>query len=106
MYNYFPLIAVGASIGIFSIAFIVAYALIKDKKTELGFDRNMKDTEIVKRLLVYAKPHAGSFIAAGIVTSPESQSLELQSRLLLKNKSENISLYHHPLFLLKLLLCL
>ena len=67
MYNYFPLIAVGAALGIFSILFVTAYALIKDKKTEMGFDRSVKDSEIIKRLLVYAKPHAASFIIAGLV---------------------------------------
>ena len=32
MREYQPLLFVGAAIGIFSIAFIIAYALIKDKK--------------------------------------------------------------------------
>ena len=67
MYSYYPLIVVGAVIGILSILFIVAYALIKDKKTEMGFDRHIKDSELISRLLVYAKPHIGSFIIAGVV---------------------------------------
>ena len=67
MYSYYPLIVVGAVIGILSILFIVAYALIKDKKAEMGFDRHIKDSELISRLLVYAKPHIGSFIIAGVV---------------------------------------
>ena len=35
---------------------------MKDKKSAIGFDRNMSDKEIAKRLLVYAKPFSGSFI--------------------------------------------
>ncbi|MBR3991431.1 MAG: ABC transporter ATP-binding protein [Clostridia bacterium] len=30
----------------------------------MGFDRNMSDREIIKRLLRYAKPHAGKFVLA------------------------------------------
>ena len=41
--------------------FIIAYVTMKDKKTAIGFDRNMKDTEIVRRLLVYAKPYWKKF---------------------------------------------
>ena len=48
MYEYLPLLIVGAVIGVISILFIVAYALIKDKKEAIGFDRNMKDSEITK----------------------------------------------------------
>ncbi len=62
MKEYFPLLLVGAIIGVLSIVFVVAYLLIKDKKNAIGFERNMKDGEITKRLLVYAKPHVGSFV--------------------------------------------
>lgn len=40
---------------------------MKDKKQAIGFDRHMKDGEIVKRLMRYAKPHAGSFILVGFI---------------------------------------
>ena len=62
MYEYFPLLFVGGIVGLFSIIFTIAYMTIKNKKEEIGFDRNMKDTEIMKRLLRYAKPHIGQFI--------------------------------------------
>ncbi len=67
MYEFYPLIAVGAVIGIISIAFIIAYATMKDKKEAIGFDRNMKDSEIISRLIVYLKPHLGSFIFVLVV---------------------------------------
>ena len=57
MRQYFPLLIVGAVVGAFSTAFIIAYALIKDKKEEIGFDRHMKDSEIIRRLLKYAQPY-------------------------------------------------
>lgn len=62
MREYYPLIVVGAIIGVFTIVFVLAFAFMKDKKTAIGFERNMKDSEIVKRLLVYAKPHWKSFL--------------------------------------------
>ncbi len=67
MYEFYPLIVVGGIIGLFSAIFIFAYAMIKDKKEAIGFDRQMKDTEIAKRLLKYAKPHIKSFVFVLIV---------------------------------------
>lgn len=62
MYEFYPLLIVGAVIGLFSIVFLVAFLSIKNRKEAIGFDRNMKDGEIVRRLLVYAKPYAMRFV--------------------------------------------
>ena len=62
MREYLPLLIVGAIISVFATAFILAYAFMKDKKEAIGFDRDMKDSVIVKRLLKYAKPYAKSFV--------------------------------------------
>ncbi len=62
MYKYYPLLLVGGIVGFFSLIFVLAYIFMKDKKSAIGFDRNMSDKEIVKRLLVYAKPFSGNFI--------------------------------------------
>ena len=67
MNEYFPLLILGAIIGTFSIIFVTAYALMKNKKEAIGFDRNVKDGEIVKRLLTYARPHIRSFILVGFI---------------------------------------
>lgn len=67
MIDYLPLLIVGALIGVVSTIFIIAYALIKDKKKTIGFDRYMKDGEIIKRLLKYAKAHIWSFILVGVL---------------------------------------
>ena len=52
-----PLIYVGIILAVFTVIFLIAFLLIKDKKEAFGFDRNMKDSEITKRLLAYAKNH-------------------------------------------------
>ena len=67
MKEFYPLLILGAIIGTFSLIFILAYALMKNKKEAIGFDRNIKDSEIVKRLLVYAKPHTKKFILVGLI---------------------------------------
>ncbi len=67
MREYYPLLLVGAIVGILSVIFIVAFATLKNKKEAIGFDRNMKDSEIVRRLLQYAKPHWKSFLFVIIV---------------------------------------
>ena len=61
MREYFPLLLTGAFIGVFSTVFLIAYSTIKNKKEEIGFERNMKDSEIIRRLLVYAKPYWKSY---------------------------------------------
>lgn len=63
MRELYPLIIIGAIIGVISIIFIVAYALIKDKKNAIGFDRSMKDSELIKRLLKYARPYTWNFVS-------------------------------------------
>ena len=67
MNEYFPLLFVGGVVGLFSIVFTIAYLTIKNKKEDIGFDRHMKDTEILKRLLRYGKPHIGQFIIVGLL---------------------------------------
>ena len=67
MYEFFPLILVGAIIGVLSVIFLVAYFSIKDKKEAIGFDRHMKDSEITKRLLRYARPYIKNFIFVLII---------------------------------------
>ena len=62
MHEYLPLLIVGAIIGLFAVAFIVAYAAMKNKKEAVGFDRHMDDKEIIKRLMQYAKPFWKDFV--------------------------------------------
>ena len=67
LYNLYPLLVLGGIIGLFSVIFIVAYATMKNKKEAIGFDRHMKDSEIIVRLLRYAKPYAPQFILVGFI---------------------------------------
>ncbi|MBQ6989498.1 MAG: ABC transporter ATP-binding protein [Clostridia bacterium] len=67
MHELFPLFFVGGLVGFFSLVFLVAYMTIRKQKEAIGFDRNMKDGEIVRRLMVYLKPHIKSFILVIVV---------------------------------------
>ena len=67
MHEYYPLLLAGGIIGLISVVLIVAYASIKDKKQAIGFDRHMKDGEIIRRLMHYAKPYTGQFIFVGFI---------------------------------------
>ncbi len=67
MHEFYPLLTVGGVVGFFAAAFILAYALMKDKKEAIGFDRSMKDREIAKRLLKYALPYKAQFGAVLLV---------------------------------------
>ncbi|MCH5278720.1 MAG: ABC transporter ATP-binding protein [Christensenellaceae bacterium] len=67
MREYYPLLVVGGIVGLLSIVLSVAYALVKDKKQSMGFERTMKDGEIVKRLMAYAKPYWRQFVLVGLV---------------------------------------
>ena len=62
--QYLPILIVGAIIGAFTIVFVLAYiALQKHKEKEDDNERHMADSEIIRRLLGYAKPYWKSFVA-------------------------------------------
>lgn len=62
MSEYLPILIVGAIIGVFTIVFLLAYCALKKVKEDPELDRNMPDSEIVRRLLQYAGPYWKSFI--------------------------------------------
>ena len=62
MREYLPLLIIGAIVGTLSVIFLIAYATMKDKKEAIGFDRHMKDGEIVRRLSKYALRQWPSFL--------------------------------------------
>ena len=67
MDKYLPVLIVGAIIGIFTIAFLIAYVKVKQDKTMQEFERNMPDSVIIKRLLGYARPYLGQFILVFVI---------------------------------------
>ena len=62
MANVNPLLLVGAVIGVVTALLVLAYALIKDKKETMDFERTMNDGEILRRLAGYAKPYWAKFV--------------------------------------------
>ncbi len=62
MIEFYPLIVVIAFVVGAALACIIAYRSIKDSKKDIGFERNMNDGEITKRLLAYAKPYWKRFL--------------------------------------------
>ncbi len=89
MMEFYPLLIVGGIVGALSIIFIVAYLSIKDRKEAIGFDRNMKDTEITKRLLRYAKPYTKNFVLV-LVVMIFSIAYDIISPLIIGNIEEMI----------------
>ena len=67
MRDYLPILILGAILGVIATILIIAYATIKDKKTVLGFERHMKDGDIFKRLVNYAKPYKNRFLFVGFL---------------------------------------
>jgi len=67
MDKYLPVLIVGAIIGIFTIAFLVSYIKMKKDKSYKEFERNMSDSQLIKRLLGYGRPYLGQFILVFII---------------------------------------
>ena len=67
MHEYLPILIVGAIIGAFAVFFVAAYAMEKNKKESMGFERHMDDREIVKRLMRYAAPYKKQFALVFLV---------------------------------------
>ena len=70
MANVNPLLLVGAVIGVVTALLVFAYASVKDKKGSMGFERNMADGEIVRRLVQYASAAARSMSSRVASSTP------------------------------------
>ena len=66
MREYLPILIIGAIIGVIATLFIVAYYLLKRSKPQ-DYDRHMKDGEIIKRLMAYAKPYKLQFVGVAVL---------------------------------------
>ncbi|MDY2889305.1 MAG: ABC transporter ATP-binding protein [Candidatus Caccosoma sp.] len=62
-----PLIYVFAILIAFTLIFLIAFIMIKDKKEAFGFERNMKDSELLKRLFAYGKKYTKTFIVVLLI---------------------------------------
>ena len=79
----------GAIIGTLTLIFVIAYATMKNKKEAIGFDRSMKDSEIIRRMGKYIKPYIPEFIVALLVMFI-SVAHDIVSPLLIKRIEEMI----------------
>ncbi len=84
MGEFLPILIVGAIIGVFTLIFTAVFCLEKNKKETMGFDRNMADSEIIRRLLAYARPYWKQF-ALTLVIMLFSIVYDLVSPLLVAN---------------------
>ena len=67
MHEYLPLLIVGAIIGVFTLLFVTAYAVDRRKKQADDRSRTMPDSEIIRRLMAYAKPYWKDFVLTFVV---------------------------------------
>ena len=67
MAEFLPILIVGSIIGAFSIVFILAYVALNKAKEQKEYERNMSDSELVRRLFAYAKPYWKSFLLVLII---------------------------------------
>ena len=68
MREYLPLLIVGAIIGACALVFVLAYVALQRSKEKLDDnERHMADSEIIRRLLIYAKPYWKSFILVFVI---------------------------------------
>ncbi len=67
MHEYLPILIVGAIIGTFTIVFSLAYLALRKTKDPEERERSMTDSEIVARLLGYARPYWKSFVLVFVV---------------------------------------
>ena len=62
MREYLPVLIVGGIIGMFALVFLIAYLVGRRKNVLENRERNMPDSEIIRRLLRYAGPYKGQFV--------------------------------------------
>ena len=62
MREYLPVLIVGGIIGMFALVFLIAYLVARRKNVLENRERNMPDSEIIRRLLRYAGPYKGQFV--------------------------------------------
>ncbi len=96
MYEYFPLLTVGAVVGVLLTVFSVAFFLVKDNTAADTTDRHMKDGTLIGRLLPYARPHAKSFLLVFLLMAL-AISYEIVSPLIVSYIEETVKTPGFPL---------
>ena len=62
MYEYLPILITGGIIGGFTLAFLMAYLAIRNRKYGDNRERSMTDKELISRLAGYARPYWKQFV--------------------------------------------
>ena len=91
MREYLPILIVGGIIGMFTIAFVIARITLNKYLKALQHDRNMKDSQIIRRLLGYGKPYIKQFILVFVIMLL-SIGYDLLSPVLIGNIQDMIKL--------------
>ncbi len=81
MREYLPILFVGAIVGVFSLIFALAWYLDRHRKAAPDFDRHIPDSEIIRRLMKYARPYQKEFLLV-LVIMLASISYDLASPLI------------------------
>ena len=89
MREYLPLLIVGAIIGAFTVVFVLAYAAAKRRKDDMGFERHIPDSEIIRRLAKYAVPYWKDFMLVFFIMAV-SIVYDLVSPLIIGNIEETV----------------
>ncbi len=67
MDEFYPLIIIGATLGVLSTLFLVAYFYVVRKDKRKDTNRKMTDWQLIRRLLAYAKPYTKQFVLVFLV---------------------------------------
>ena len=67
MAEYLPILIVAGVMFVFAVAFVIA-AVLMGKEKAAKQERFMKDSELIRRLLPFAKPYWKSFLLAFVIT--------------------------------------
>ena len=67
MTEFYPLIIVGATVGVLSLLFVIAWFYVRSKKDIKEYERKMTDRQIIRRLLRYSKPYMKEFALVFVV---------------------------------------
>ncbi len=67
MREYLPVLIVGGIIGMFATVFLVLYLMDIHRKNSDDGERHMRDGEIVRRLMAYAKPYWKDFVLVTVI---------------------------------------
>ncbi len=89
MREYYPILIAGGVICFFTVIFILAFLRIKDDKEAIGFDRDLRDSEIIRRMWKYAAPYKKSFLVIFLIMVV-SIAYEIISPILMGNIQEAI----------------